>query len=100
VLPVFAYPKEIRRLPQTTSAIESLRMQLRKIVKTPGHFPTDEAATQLLYLALVNIQTKWRRGNHAWKAALPILAIQFGERVSTSHPENQRGPFPAFMPAP
>jgi len=83
VLPVFAYPKEIRRLLYTTNAIESLHMQLRKIVKTRGHFPTDEAATKLLYLALVNIQAKWRRGNHAWKAALPVLAIQFHERFST-----------------
>jgi putative transposase len=82
VLPVFAYPTEIRRLLYTTNAIESLHMQLRKIVKTRGHFPTDEAATKLLYLALMNIQTKWRRGNHAWKAALPYFGILFGERFS------------------
>lgn len=83
VLPVFAYPPAIRRLLYTTNAIESLHMQLRKIVKTRGHLPTDEAATKLLYLALQNIQTKWRRGNHAWKAALPYFAILFGERFST-----------------
>lgn len=82
VLPVFAYPKEIRRMLYTTNAIESLHMQLRKIVKSRGHFPTDEAALKLLYLALQNIQIKWRRGNHAWKAALPYFAILFGERFS------------------
>ena len=59
-------------------------MQLRKIVKTRGHFPTDEAATKLLYLALRNITAKWRRGNHAWKAAMPYLAMLFGSRF-TNH---------------
>jgi putative transposase len=82
VAPVFAYPPEIRRLLYTTNAIESLHMQLRKIVKTRGHFPTDEAATKLLYLALRNIQVKWQRGNHAWKAAMPHLAILFGTRFT------------------
>ncbi len=82
VAPVFAYPPEIRRLLYTTNAIESLHMQLRKVVKTRGHFPTDEAATKLLYLALRNIQVKWRRGNHAWKAAMPYLAMLFGTRFT------------------
>ncbi len=82
VVPVFAYPPEIRRLLYTTNAIESLHMQLRKIVKTRGHFPTDEAAAKLLYLALRNIQAKWKRGNHAWKAAMPYLGMLFGTRFS------------------
>jgi putative transposase len=82
VAPVFAFPPEIRRLLYATKAIESLHMQLRKIVKTRGHFPTDEAATKLLYLALRNIATKWRRGNHAWKAAMPYLALLFGSRFT------------------
>lgn len=82
VAPVFAYPPEIRRMLYTTNAIESLHMQLRKILKTRGHFPTDEAATKLLYLALRNITTKWQRGNHAWKAAMPHLAILFGKRFT------------------
>jgi transposase-like protein len=55
VRPVFAYPPEIRKLLYTTNAIESLHMQLRKIIKTRGHFPTDVAATKLLDLALRNI---------------------------------------------
>jgi transposase-like protein len=82
VAPVFAYPPAIRQLLYTTNAIESLHMQLRKIVKTRGHFPTDEAATKLLYLALRNITAKWRRGNHAWKAAMPYLAMLFGSRFT------------------
>jgi putative transposase len=82
VAPVFAFPPEIRRLLYTTNAIESLHMQLRKIVKTRGHFPTDEAATKLLYLALRNIIAKWKRGSHAWKAAMPHLGLLFGTRFT------------------
>ena len=82
IAPVFAFPPEIRRLLYTTNAIESLHMQLRKIVKTRGHFPTDEAATKLLYLALRNILQKWKRSSHAWKAAMPYLAILFGTRFT------------------
>ena len=40
-------PAGERRLLYTTDAIESLHMQLRKIVKTRGHFPSDEAATNV-----------------------------------------------------
>jgi putative transposase len=82
VAPVFAYPPDVRRLLYTTNAIESLHMQLRKIVKTRGHFPTDEAATKLLYLALRNITTKWRRASPTWQAAMPFLALLFGTRFT------------------
>ena len=57
-------------------------MQLLKIVKTRGHFPTDEAATKLLYLALRNMEVKWRRGNHAWKAAMPYVSTLFDTRFT------------------
>jgi transposase-like protein len=80
VEPVFVYPPAIRRLLYTTNAIESLHMQLRKIIKTRGHFPTDEAATKLLYLALRNIMAKWQRASPPWAAAMPALAIVFEER--------------------
>lgn len=82
IRPVFAYPPEVRRLLYTTNAIESLHMQLRKIIKARGHFPTDEAASKLLYLALRNIMTNWRRSDHAWYAAIPHLALLFGERFT------------------
>jgi putative transposase len=84
IRPVFAYPPELRRLLYTTNAIESLHMQLRKILKARGHFPTDEAATKLLYLALRNIRIKWKRSTHTWNAALPHFAVLFGDRF-TSH---------------
>ncbi len=80
--PVFAYPPAIRRLLYTTNAIESLHMQLRKIIKTRGHFPTDEAASKLLYLALRNIIAKWKAASKEWHATLPHLAVLFGERFT------------------
>ena len=84
IRPVYAYPPEIRRMLYTTNAIESLHMQLRKIIKSRGHFPNDEAATKLLYLALRNVQIKWKRGNHAWRAAMPFLGMLFSDRF-TAH---------------
>jgi transposase-like protein len=82
VRPAFAYPPAIRRLLYTTNAIESLHMQLRKITKTRGHFPTDEAATKLLYLAIRNIIAKWRRARLHWTAALTHFAQLFGDRFT------------------
>lgn len=79
VTPAFAYPPEIRRILTTTNAIESLHMQLRKIIKTRGHFPTDEAATKLLYLALRNIHRRWK-ASPAWQAALTHFAVLFPDR--------------------
>ena len=51
VIPFFAFPPEVRRVIYTTNAIESVNARLRKILKTRGHFPTDEAATKLIWLA-------------------------------------------------
>jgi putative transposase len=79
ITPAFAYPPAIRRLLTTTNAIESLHMQLRKIIKTRGHFPTDEAATKLLYLALRNIHKRWQPAP-AWQAALTHFAVLFPDR--------------------
>ena len=80
VIPFFAYPLEIRKIIYTTNAIESLHMQLRKVLKTRGHFPNDEAATKLIYLALRNITKKWKNPPVTWKLAATQFAIQFGER--------------------
>lgn len=82
VRPIFAYPPALRRMLYTTNAIESLIMQLRKIIKTRGHFPTDEAAAKLLYLALRNVIAKWARAGHAWTAAMPHFAVLFGDRFT------------------
>ena len=84
VIPFFAYPAEVRKIIYTTNAIESLNMQLRKIIKTRGHFPSDEAATKLLYLALRNITAKWVKPPLHWSAAANQFAIQFGARFFSS----------------
>jgi hypothetical protein len=59
VIPFFAYPNEIRKIIYTTNAIESLHMQLRKVLKNRGHFPSDEAATKLIYLVLRDITSDY-----------------------------------------
>jgi transposase-like protein len=79
VLPAFAYPPAVRRILSTTNAIENVHRQLRKIIKTRGHFPSDEAALKLLYLALRNMQTRWATALQ-WSAALPHFAVLFGDR--------------------
>jgi transposase-like protein len=80
VMPFFAYPAEVRKIIYTTNAIESLNMQLRKIIKNRGHFPNDESAIKLLYLALRDITAKWTKPPANWKAAANQFAIQFGAR--------------------
>src|SRR5688572_1752225 len=59
VIPFFAFPPEVRRVIYTTNALESVNARGRKIIKTRGHFPTDEAATKLIWLALRNITARW-----------------------------------------
>jgi transposase-like protein len=81
VVPFLAFPKEIRRVIYTTNAIESLHMQLRKVLKNRGHFPNDEAATKLIYLALQNITRRWNKPAVTWKKALTQFAIVFAERL-------------------
>jgi putative transposase len=54
VVPLFGFPPDIRKMIYTTNAVESLNQSLRKIIKTRGSFPNDEAAMKLLYLAIQN----------------------------------------------
>lgn len=84
VTPFFAFPPAVRRILYTTNAIESVHMRLRKIIKTRGHFPTDEAATKLLWLALRNITATWSRATRDWKAAMNQFAILYAERFNLS----------------
>ncbi|PRH38026.1 IS256 family transposase [Burkholderia gladioli] len=80
VIPFFAFPPAIRKIIYTTNSIENINGQLRKIIKTRGHFPSDEAATKLIWLALRNITAGWGRATHDWKAAMNQFAILYKER--------------------
>jgi putative transposase len=80
VIPFFAFPPEIRRVIYTTNALESVHAQLRKIIKTRGHFPNDDAAIKLLWLALRNITVKWERGAPSWRTAMRQFAILYEDR--------------------
>ena len=79
--PFFAFPQEIRKVIYTTNAIESMNRGLRKIIKTRGAFPTDEAARKLLYLALLNLSRRWTRPIANWKAAINQFVIMYEDRV-------------------
>src|ERR1700746_2909537 len=81
VVPFFAFAPGIRKMIYTTNAVEALHRSLRKIIKTRGSFPTDEAALKLLYLAIRNAGVHWRRPVE-WTAAMGQFSIHFGARVS------------------
>ncbi len=80
VIPFFAFPTEIRKVIYTTNAIESLNMILRKVTKTRGSFPNEEAALKLLFLALRNHAKKWS-SVQSWREALNRFQILWPERM-------------------
>jgi putative transposase len=83
VIPFFDFPPEVRRVIYTTNAVESLHMSLRKVIKTRGSFPSEEAALKLLYLALRNVSAKWDTIQH-WKQALNHFEMIWGERIQAA----------------
>lgn len=106
-IPFLAFPMEIRKIVYTTNAIESLNFQIRKIIKNRGHFPTDDAAIKLIWLAIADIEDKRARARAAeagkpknsrnapgrlvegaqvggWKKALNALENFFPGRIPTN----------------
>jgi putative transposase len=83
VIPFFAFAPGIRKMIYTSNAVEALNRSLRKIIKTRGSFPNDEAALKLLYLAIRNAGMRWRRAIE-WTNAMGQFAIQFGDRFPPS----------------
>jgi putative transposase len=81
VIPLFAFPEDIRKVIYTTNAIESVNMSLRKVTRNHRIFPSDEAAFKVVYLAIQNIAKKWTMPIHNWKPALNCFAIEFAGRV-------------------
>lgn len=104
-IPFLAFPPELRRIVYTTNAIESLNYQLRKIIKNRGHFPTDDAAIKLLWLAIRDIEDKRARARakekgqprnkriapprlveggvvQGWRQALGALTLAYPDRLA------------------
>jgi putative transposase len=82
VIPFFAFHPDVRRLIYTTNAIEALNSKLRRAVRARGHFPTDEAATKLLFLVLNRSEKEWTMPAREWSIAKAQFAILFGERFT------------------
>ena len=80
ITPFLAFPPDLRHIVYTTNTIEALNRQIRKTIKTRGHFPTEDAARKLIWLAITRAQTKWRHA-YNWNAALAALKIHFGDRI-------------------
>jgi putative transposase len=80
ITPFLALPSELRRVVYTTNTIEAMHRQIRKAIKTRGHFPDEQAATKLIYLAIERAETKWRSAR-SWTPALTALKIHFGDRL-------------------
>jgi putative transposase len=81
ITPFLAFPAEIRRAIYTTNAIEALNRQLRKVLKTRGHMPNEQAALKLLYMAIQNAQKNWGGRDRRWNNALLQFAIYFEGRI-------------------
>jgi putative transposase len=80
VIPFFAFPEQVRRIIYTTNAIEALNSKLRRAVRARGHFPSDEAATKLLYMILNRSEKEWKMPPREWTMAKAQFAVIFGER--------------------
>jgi putative transposase len=79
ITPFMALPEDLRRIVYTTNTIEAMHRQIRKAIKTRGHFPDEQAATKLIYLAIERAGTKWRSAR-GWTPARRALKIHFGDR--------------------
>ena len=77
-----AFPPALRKVVYTTNAIESINSRLRKIIKTRGHFPSDDAASKLIWLALRNTTADWGRAAKDWKEAMNQFAILYADRFT------------------
>ena len=93
MIPFFAFPPAVRKIIYTTNAIESLNRVIRKTTKTRGSFPTDDAATKLIYLAIRSFESKGRCVRE-WVAARNQFAILYPERFNQVSRLNRMGQAP------
>jgi putative transposase len=82
VIPLFAFPEDIRKVIYTTNAIESVNMTLRKVARNHRIFLSDEAVYKVVYLAMRNLAKKWTMPIRDWKPALNRFAIEFEGRFA------------------
>ena len=82
VIPFFPFPPQIRRVIYSTNAIETINARLCKVIKMSGHFPNDNAASKLIWLALHNITADWGRAAKDWKEAMNQFAILNDDRFT------------------
>jgi putative transposase len=83
IVPLFAFPEEIRRAIYTTNVVESLDMTLRKVIKTRASFPSEESALKLLYLAMQNVSKRWKPAPN-WRTALNHFTLLYGDRMEAA----------------
>ncbi len=76
----FQFPQEIRKMIYTTNSVEALHRQFRKVTKTKGSFPTDEALKKMLYLATLDLKGGFRQKKN-WPIMYGQLKIIFGDRI-------------------
>lgn len=81
IIPMFAFPDDIRKVIYTTNAVESVNMTLRKASRNHRIFPNDEAVIKVMYLAGQLISRKWTMPLRDWGAAMNQFAILFEGRV-------------------
>jgi putative transposase len=77
----FKYPEEIRKIIYTTNVIEGFHRQLRKVSKTKGAFPNENALMKLIYLAIRNIEKKWTQPPRNWGQTVLQLSVFFEGRL-------------------
>lgn len=81
VVPMFAFPPEIRKVIYTTNAVESVNMTLRKVSRNHRIFPSDDAVMKVMFLAIQNISKKWTMPLRDWRGAIAHFAIEFEGRL-------------------
>jgi putative transposase len=81
IVPFLAYPPHIRRVIYTTNIVEAVNRQIRKVIKTKGSFPSDDAALKLIFLVLKNANLSNIMPAREWKNALAQFAILFHDRL-------------------
>ena len=81
VVPFLEFPEALRKILYTTNAIESFNARVRKMANGKGHFPNDDAAFKLIYLAVRAAESKWTRPPKGWAQALNQFALHFEGRL-------------------